>query len=196
MANQQATGLIDSTVQTFNGDVSSVSTVDGISLIDNWVTALRSDNSDAQLVASTLNELKQELQNGNPDTDRIKTILDDLATQTEEAARTAEDENLTQRLDNLAQGLRAFGHSVTGDAQQAGDQDFMQGKGQAFTQTGTGSATGNAGAMSGGASGSSEAGNVQGGGAASDAINNGGTGGPVQGNSTREGGGQSGLGQS
>ncbi|WP_128545799.1 hypothetical protein [Larkinella soli] len=148
MASQPSTQLINTTTQVFNGAVSSVSPQDGISLIDNWITAIRSggDNGNAQQVAGTLQELKNLLQAGNPDTQQIKETLHNLASQTEDAAQSA-DEVIEPQLNQLAKSLRSFGHLIAGEPHEgAGEEDFMQGRGQIFTQTGTGSAAGNAGA--------------------------------------------------
>ncbi|MGV3558310.1 hypothetical protein [Larkinella arboricola] len=166
MANQQATNLIDSTVNSFNGDTTSISTIDGISLIDHWLTALRSEETDetAQQITQTLSELKSQLMEGNQDTAQIATLLDDLAGQTQQAAQSVDDDKVKLQLDQLVQTLQDFKKVIAGEA---GNIDEKHGRAQIFTQTGTGSATGNPGVNPAvpGNSNTDDVGNLQGGGA-------------------------------
>ncbi|GAB3907407.1 hypothetical protein GCM10028803_41090 [Larkinella knui] len=164
MANQQANALINSTMETFNGDTTSISTLDGISLIDTWLTALRSGETDQATnpISHTLSELKTQLQESDPDSGQIKALLNDLADQTEKAAQSADDKEKMQ-LNELVQTLRDFGRVINGEG---GSIEEKHGRAQIFTQTGTGSAAGNPGvnpAVSGNA-GTGDEGNVQGGG--------------------------------
>ena len=39
--DQHAANLVDTTIKAFNGDATSISPMDGISLIDSWVSVLR-----------------------------------------------------------------------------------------------------------------------------------------------------------
>lgn len=143
MANQQALNLISSTMETFNGDTTSISTIDGISLIDHWLTALRSGDSDERInpISQTLSELKMQLLGNNPDSGQIKVILNDLADQTGKVAESADDKTKLQ-LNELAETLRDFGRTVNGEG---GSMEEKHGRGQLFTKTGTGSAAGNPG---------------------------------------------------
>ncbi|GAB3918894.1 hypothetical protein [Larkinella terrae] len=143
MANQQAINLISSTMDTFNGDTTSISTTDGISLIDHWLTALRSGDSDENLnpIAHTLSELKMQLQENNPNGGQIKVILNELADQTQKVAGSADDKSKLQ-LHDLSETLRDFGRTVNGEG---GSLEEKHGRAQIFTQTGTGSAAGNPG---------------------------------------------------
>ena len=138
---QTQTGLIDSTVEAFNGEITSVSAMDGISMIDNWVTVLRSGDESTNPVASTLSALKLQLQAGNPDTAQIDALLAELADQAEGFVGKAEDDKVNARLRELAGALRGFGDTLAGR-----NGRVEGGRGQIFTQTHTGSATGNAGA--------------------------------------------------
>ncbi|MGA0559548.1 hypothetical protein ACO2Q8_23010 [Larkinella sp. VNQ87] len=165
MANQQAVNLINSTMDTFNGDTTSISTVDGISLIDHWLTALRSGDTDSSVnpIANTLSELKMQLQEGNPNTGQINVLLQELADQGEQAAQSADDDKVKMQLDQLVQTLRDFGRVLSGEAGNIADK---HGRAQIFTKTGTGSAAGNPGVNPAvpGNSGTGDEGNVQGGG--------------------------------
>lgn len=166
MANQQATNLISSTVDTFNGETTSISTTDGISLIDHWLTALRSEDDDASMnpIANTLSALKAQLLEGNPDTTQIKTHLNDLAEHTQQAAQSVDDDKVKLQLDQLVQTLRDFGKVIAGEAGNIADK---HGRAQIFTQTGTGSAAGNPGVNPAvpGTGNTGEEGNLPGGGA-------------------------------
>ncbi|GAB3261058.1 hypothetical protein GCM10027347_25840 [Larkinella harenae] len=144
MANQQAVNLIHSTVNTFNSDTTSVSPTDGISLIDHWLSALRSEDAGASTdpLADTLSELKSQLMAGDTDTGQIRALLDQLAEQTEQVAQSADDDKIKQQLDSLVQTLRDFGKVIAGETGNLADK---HGRAQLFTQTGTGSAAGNPG---------------------------------------------------
>jgi hypothetical protein len=113
-ANQQTTQLLNQTIDTFNGDTQAISPTDGISLIDNWISALHSGDASTNPVASTLNELKAELQRGNPDTESIRSFLEQLATQAQHAGETADGENQST-LNELAMALQSFRQQLGGD---------------------------------------------------------------------------------
>lgn len=164
MANQQAVNLIHSTVESFNINTTSVSPTDGISLIDHWISALRSEEASTTPIANTLSELKNELQEGNTDTGQIRTLLNQLADQTEQVAQSADDDKVKQQLDQLVQTLRDFGQVIAGETGNLADK---HGKAQIFTKTGTGSAAGNPGVNPAvpGTSDTGEEGVVRGGGA-------------------------------
>lgn len=108
------TGLINTTVQAFDAGATSVSPQDGISMIDNWITALRSGDESTNPIASTLSELKMQLQAGNPNGGQIQALLTELAEQTDQAAGSA-DEATAPRLRDLAHALRSFGQALAGE---------------------------------------------------------------------------------
>lgn len=111
--NQQTTLLINRTVQAFNGDVNAVSPVDGISLIDNWISALHSGDASTNPIASTLSELKMELQRGNPTESQIEGLLNELADQAKKAAQGAE--GIAQSsLEELSSALKSFSQQLGG----------------------------------------------------------------------------------
>ncbi|GAA4450120.1 hypothetical protein GCM10023189_10270 [Nibrella saemangeumensis] len=113
--SQFATALIDETINTFNGSVTTISPMDGIALIDNWVSALHSGDASTNPVANTLSELKLELQSGNPKTDRIEDILDQLVEETRGFADSAED-NQRPSLNMLAAALDTFRKQLAGES--------------------------------------------------------------------------------
>ncbi|GAA4399528.1 hypothetical protein GCM10023187_11530 [Nibrella viscosa] len=113
--SQFATALIDETINTFNGSVATVSPMDGIALIDNWVSALHSGDASTNPVANTLSELKLELQSGNPKTDRIADMLDQLVEETRGFADSADD-NQRPSLNMLAAALDTFRKQLAGES--------------------------------------------------------------------------------
>ncbi|MFC5412952.1 hypothetical protein ACFPMF_26750 [Larkinella bovis] len=144
MANQQALNLISSTMDAFNGDTTSISATDGISLIDHWLTALRNGGAadNTHSIANTLSALKTQLQEGNTDTGQIKVLLNELADQAAQVEKSADDDKIRQQLNKLGQTLRDFSRVISGEAGHIADK---HGRAQIFTQTGTGSAAGNPG---------------------------------------------------
>lgn len=111
MANQHsatggssATTLLDATIEAFDQG-QAASPQEGLSLITDWFSSLKSDHRTSALV-EPLKALQAELQ-GTPNNARLKSILDDLAGQTEELAGSA-DGDYPSRLETLAQALRNF----------------------------------------------------------------------------------------
>ncbi len=116
--DQHAANLVDTTINAFNGDATSISPTDGISLIDSWISALRNGGQDSNPVASGLNELKTELQSGNPDGSRIQQIIDDLADQAQQAAASA-DTDVKSKLSPLVEALQGFSQQLGGSSSMA-----------------------------------------------------------------------------
>lgn len=116
--DQHAANLVDTTVNAFNGDATSVSPTDGISLIDSWVSTLRDGGQGTNPVADTLSELKTELQSGSPDGSRIQGILEDLADQTKQAAQSA-DADGKATLTSLVEALQGFSQQLGGSSKMA-----------------------------------------------------------------------------
>ena len=116
--NQHAANLVDITINAFNGDATSVSPMDGISLIDSWISTLRDGGQETNPVNSGLRELKSELQSGNPDGSRIQGILNDLADQARQAADSADDDVKT-KLNPLVNALQGFSEQLGGSSKIA-----------------------------------------------------------------------------
>ena len=111
MANQHsqtggssATTLLDATIEAFDQG-QAASPQEGLSLITDWFSSLKSDHKASSLL-EPLKELQAELQ-GTPSNAKLKSILENLATQTETAADGA-DGDFPSRLQTLAQALRNF----------------------------------------------------------------------------------------
>lgn len=125
--SQFASALIDETVQTFNGGVTTVSPTDGINLIDHWISALHSGDNSTNPVAHTLSELKMQLQDGSPNSGAILGLIQELADQTHQAAQQVDGDE-QQALAELASSLRGFGQQLSGngsvdDQSRQGDMD-------------------------------------------------------------------------
>ena len=113
--DQHAANLVDTTVKAFNGDVASVSPMDGISLIDSWTSALRDSDQGSNPVISSLNDLKAELRSGNPDSLQIQSILDGLSDQVKQVANSAETD-VKAKLTPLVDALQGFSQQLGGTA--------------------------------------------------------------------------------
>ncbi|WP_338875222.1 hypothetical protein WBJ53_06320 [Spirosoma sp. SC4-14] len=116
--NQHAANLVDITVGAFNGDVTSISPMDGISLIDSWITTLRNgkrteNEPNTISVANGLSELKAELQSGNPNGWHIRGILENLINQVKHTSGLAESDVKTKLLP-LIESLEDFCQQLGG----------------------------------------------------------------------------------
>ena len=111
--NQHASNLINITVKAFNGDVTSISPTDGISLIDSWISFLKSADQSANSLVDGLIELRTELQSGNLDGARIQQILSSLSQQTTQLTSSA-DSDSKPRLTTLSDALQSFSDQVNG----------------------------------------------------------------------------------
>ena len=116
--NQHASNLIDITVKAFNGDVTSISPTDGLSLIDSWISFLQADGQANNGLANSLSELKAELKSGNLDGAAIERILTDLTKQTQQLSSSV-DRDEKPKLTALADALQGFNRQVTGSSKQA-----------------------------------------------------------------------------
>ncbi|QKZ12780.1 hypothetical protein [Spirosoma sp. KUDC1026] len=124
--DQHAFNLVDTTVNTFNGSAVSVSPIDGITLIDSWISALPSDEQSADSITTKLGDLRTELRNGSPDGSHIRQLLTDLAQQAKQAADTA-DSVVQTKLKPLVDSLEGFSQRLggSGEQPQAGSQAPM-----------------------------------------------------------------------
>lgn len=114
MAQPFATALIEQTVNAFNGDVTYVSPLDGIKLIDNWISALTTEDDLVNPVADSLSELRLQLRSGNPNETQITGLLAELASQTKQAAQSADESSQQIALNGLASAIESFGQQLAG----------------------------------------------------------------------------------
>ena len=112
--DQHASTLIDLTVKTFNGDETSVSPMDGMSLLDSWISFLHTDSQSNSSLTDRLSNLKAIIQEGgNIDSTQITEIIGDLTSQTKQISDTVEAEN-KPKLNSLVTALQSFSHLVDG----------------------------------------------------------------------------------
>lgn len=104
-----ATTLIDATVGTFDGGPFNTSTLEGISLINDWLHSLKT--SEASNVANTLQKLKTALESPMIDNAHVRDLLFGLADQADRWATQAGGE-YPVRLESLAVALRNFGNQL------------------------------------------------------------------------------------
>lgn len=109
--NQHASNLIDITASAFNGEVISISPTDGLSLVDSWISFLKSDGQENKPITNRLTELRTELQESNLNGARIQEILNDLVGQTTQLADSA-GEDSKPRLTTLAETLQGFNRQL------------------------------------------------------------------------------------
>lgn len=121
--DQHVSNLVTTTVNAFNGDAVAISPMDGISLIDSWVSALRNSDQGDNPVVSGLSDLKAELQSGNPDGTQIQQFLEEIVDELKVAADSAETDVQT-RLNALVEALRGFSQQLGGSSkiENAADQ--------------------------------------------------------------------------
>ncbi|GAB3641632.1 hypothetical protein [Spirosoma arcticum] len=112
MANQHssssgssATTLLDATVAAFDQG-QAASPQEGMSLITDWFSSIKNNHQTGDLM-EPLTKLRNELQTGAPDNQKLHTLLNELADLTDEAAPKAEGD-LQSRLETLATALRNF----------------------------------------------------------------------------------------
>lgn len=106
-SQNDASALAEQTVQALSGSPTSVSPVDGASLIDSWISSL----GDSSPLSSDLSSLKNALQSSTPDSSEISSILMSLSQQTAAAASQAGGE-AQGSLQQLASALESFGKQV------------------------------------------------------------------------------------
>lgn len=112
-SSQFATALINETVTTFSGGAETVSPTDGISLIENWISALHSGDESTNPIAHTLSELRMQLQNGTPNVGQIQSLLEELTDQTRQVAKSV-DGGEQMSLIELSDALKGFGERLAG----------------------------------------------------------------------------------
>lgn len=109
--NQHASNLIDITVSAFNSDVASISPTDGLSLVDSWLSFLKSEGQEDNPITNQLTALRTELRESNLDGPRIQEVLNDLVGQTTQLANSAEADN-KPGLTTLSDALQGFNQQL------------------------------------------------------------------------------------
>lgn len=111
--DQHAANLVTTTVNAFNGNTTSISSIDGISLIDSWISALGSTDGDTDSVVSDLSDLRTELKSSSPDGAKIQQLLGHMADKARSIASSAEAD-VKETLNPLADALQGFSQQLGG----------------------------------------------------------------------------------
>lgn len=106
MATKKAEALITSTIEALDGGAQNVKPKDGVSLIEDWITALKKEDKTSD-VADQLQALHDQLAEKTPDGKKIHTVLKKLADGTAKAAKDANGD-LKDSLKDLADSLKEF----------------------------------------------------------------------------------------
>lgn len=120
--DQNQISLIEQTVNTFDGGISTVEPQDGITVIDKWLDRLDEAGDDAtDEIADTLEELRSELDphqtQGQPDASAIAGILQDLIEQTQAVMKSAEASAEQNELSQLVATLENLHRQVAASVQ-------------------------------------------------------------------------------
>ena len=137
--DQHASNLINTTVNAFNGDITSISPVDGISLIDSWISFLKTADQGDKSIVSGLSELKAELQSGTIDGTQVQSILKGLTEQTSQITKKADGDS-QPKLNSLSEALQSFSQLLDGSkkANTGGQAPMTSTVGGESTNSGTG----------------------------------------------------------
>lgn len=138
--DQHASNLIDLTVKTFNGNVTNVSSMDGISLIDSWITFLQSNEQQNKSILTGLNNLKTALQSGSLNGTSIQDTLNNLIDQSNQLIQSVDVDN-NPKLTMLTETLQAFSQQLSGSSTPAntgGQAPMTSTVGGESTNSGTG----------------------------------------------------------
>lgn len=105
--------MLEDTLLLFQGGkATDLSAAQGVNLIDGWLMALQGDPNIGQ-VEEQLGQLRDALQDSQPDAATIKSLLLSLADQTQTAAEGPNAEGTwTGKLESLSKILRHFGSSI------------------------------------------------------------------------------------
>ncbi|WP_232325867.1 hypothetical protein [Spirosoma montaniterrae] len=105
--------MLEDTLSTFrDGNQGGVSPAQGVMLIDGWLQALQGDANMSQL-ENELNELRTELQAAQPNSQRIRLLMESLADRTQQIAEGPNSEGTwTGGLESLSKILRNFGSKL------------------------------------------------------------------------------------
>jgi hypothetical protein len=119
--DQNQTSLIEQTVNTFDGRIGETTATDGLSIIDQWLNRLDvAGDEDTDDIADTLESLRAEVhvaqQYNRPDNQRIAVLLEDLISQTQKVAATAEASAEQEELSQLVATLENLHRQVANNS--------------------------------------------------------------------------------
>ncbi|QJW91455.1 hypothetical protein HNV11_19765 [Spirosoma taeanense] len=108
MAHAHPSAMLEGTLQTLQQRDLQPAT--GADLIKDWISVLNHTDG-AEPAARGLQALYDELSNMQPDADRVRNLLNQVAQQTEHLSRSAEG-HYTNSLKQLADLLRSFAQDL------------------------------------------------------------------------------------
>ncbi len=106
MATRKAETLITSTIETLDNGIDQTKPKDGASLIKDWITVVKKDES-ASSIADQLQELHDQLGVKEPDKKKIAQLVKKLGDETTKAAKNADD-HYQDSLKDLGESLKEF----------------------------------------------------------------------------------------
>jgi hypothetical protein len=110
--HEEITDLLDNTMVALTQDVTELTPQSGKGLIDQWIGSLAGPENTQEMV-SLLEQLKTQLEAGNPNPAELQTILTDLANQTRQLGVMAGPEgDIATRLEALAAALLHTGGQI------------------------------------------------------------------------------------
>ena len=105
-SHEETTDLLDTTMTTLTTDVAAMTPQSGKGVIDQWIDTL-SESENTKDIVNLLQQLKTQLESGEPNPEETGKILFDLATQTHELGVTVGPEgDMPPRLEALAATLQ------------------------------------------------------------------------------------------
>lgn len=109
VTHEQSTDLLDTTMQTLEGDLTTATPQSGKGIIDQWINALR-EGENTNEIANTLDQLKTQLDSGQPNAGELQQLLLTLAEQTRLiGTELGAEGDLAPRLEALSAALRNAG---------------------------------------------------------------------------------------
>jgi len=97
--------LIEQTI-SLSGNNTENSPVDGIQLVNGWLKVIEGNKS-TELIEGKLKELRSQLQFANPDIDRIRALLLDLAEDAEQVTQASDlQEPTINKLETVIDALQ------------------------------------------------------------------------------------------
>jgi DNA repair ATPase RecN len=110
--HEEMTDLLDDTMVTLTQDVAELTPQSGKGQLDQWIAALSGPENTTEIVA-LLEQLKTQLEAGNPNPAELQTLLTDLANHTRELGVLAGPEgDIATRLEALAASLVHIGGQI------------------------------------------------------------------------------------
>ncbi len=105
-AHEETSDLLDQTIETLQPGVMDLTPQNGKGILDQWITSLDGSENTRELV-DLLQQLKTQLEAGEPNPDEMQQILLDLSTNTHEMSVTVGPEgDMATRLEALAATLQ------------------------------------------------------------------------------------------